>query len=174
MADVTIDLSEAPAYFQAMKGKLQKAAKRGLVSAAYRGLMEITTRIVPSRSPVPVDRGLFRAGWKVDPHEPADGATLYNDEPHAVFIEFGVRGENVKIGTAMLQALAEWAMRKGLADDEDDAVEVAWAVAKAAQSRGFFNQRSGGGMQILKQLVDEDLPRIIDEEVGREVRKEIG
>lgn len=92
--------------------KIAGAAIRGLRSAGLRGVAEIVTFIIPARSPQPVDRGLFRAGWKSLPTN--DGCTIENMEPHAIFIEHGVK--NIRVGRKMIDALAEWAVRKGITD----------------------------------------------------------
>jgi len=128
---------------------------------------EIITFIIPSRTPQPVDRGLFRAGWKTMPDE--WGCTVENMEPHAVFIEEGVH--NIKVGRAMIDALAEWAIRKGLATKED-ARSRAWAIAKSMEKRGHIF--GVNGMGILRELVEGGkMQQFIDEEVKREVEREL-
>jgi hypothetical protein len=145
------------------------AARAGLLKAANRGLQVLITEIIPSRSPQPVDRGTYRAGWKVEVIDP-DRVAIMNPEPHAVFIEFGVRAENVKIGRAMLEALSEWAKRKGLAHTNQEAVGVAWAIAKAMQKKGIFN-RNRPGLRILEELVTKRIDNILKEEVAREIQR---
>ena len=164
----TIDLADVPQHLKKLEGDLKEAAVRGLRSAALRGVAMIQTQIIPSRSPAPVDRSAYRAGWKADVNDPPDGATIYNDEAHAALIEYGVDPGSVKPGYAMIENLTEWAMRKGIAADEVEAVEIAWSIANSARSRGFFYP---GGLGILRELVEQHLPRIIEEEVGREIRR---
>ena len=168
MADGTsVDLSEAAGYLDKVEAGMRAAAIRGLRSAALRCVQIIVTEIIPSRSPQPVDRGVFRAGWRSETLE--DGATIENNEPHAVFIEEGVRGANVKIGKKMLEALAEWALRKKLAGDAAAAKKVAWAVAKAAKRRGIFG--GGQGLGILAELLERRVEKIVQEEVAREIER---
>lgn len=164
-----IDLSESEAYFEALGPALVKAARRGLVSAAERAKSIIVSQIIPARSPQPVDRGVYKAGWQTE--ATAEGADLYNAEPHAAFIEYGVRGGSVKIGGAMLAALAEWAERKGIAE-KGRGMSAAWGIARSMQRRGIFN--GGQGMGILAEVVDKHLPRIIEAEVAREIEREFG
>ena len=168
-----IDLSDAEKHFETLGEKLHDAAVRGLQSAALRGQQEILTRIIPSRSPQPVDRGIYRAGWRVI-LTPL-GAILENAEPVAVFIEYGVRGSNVKLGRAMIDALAEWVTRKGIASSAE-ALSAAWGIAKNMQRRGIFNYYGGasnvGGMRILGELLLR-LPQIAQEEVLREIGKAV-
>lgn len=166
-----IQLSEASAYFGKLGGVLLKGAQKGLVLAGERGVQKIVTEIIPSRSPEPVDRGVYKAGWKTERIDP-NTVLIFNPEAHAAFIEFGVRGENVKIGAAMIRALSEWAMRKGLAADEYEAVGVAWAIAKSIQKKGIFNHYAqGNGLRILQQLDEMYLEDILREEVSREMQK---
>lgn len=163
-----IQLAQAAAHFEGMKRKFRKAGLCGLEAAAQRGKMVIITQIIPSKTPQPVDRGIFRGGWQVQPTK--DGADLYNTETHAAFIEHGVRAENVKIGAQMIVALAEWALRKGLAEDQKEAISIAWGIAKTAQRRGIFN--GGKGFKILEECRKSYLPRFIREEVKREIERE--
>lgn len=161
-----ITLKEAAQHTGELKEKWRKAAILGLQSAAARGVQDIITRIIPSRTPQPVDRGIYRSGWRFYPSP--NGAVIENFEPHAVLIEDGVRASNVKIGRAMINALAEWVKRKGIAG-EDEAEQVAWAIAKSMKRRGIFNH--GKGMGILAELVEKYLPGYVQEEVAREVER---
>lgn len=167
MSSSSIRLDQASDYFKSTLTKeIRRAAIRGLQTAAMRGVQIIQTQIVPSRSPQPVDRGVYRAGWKWEPT--SDGALIFNDETHAAFIEHGVRAENIKIGFAMIEALAEWAVRKGIVEDVVEGARVAWAIALTMRDRGIFN-RNGSGMGILNELVEQHLPKIIGQEVAREI-----
>lgn len=164
-----IDLSDTDAYFRTLSVRLHNAGKRGLLAAANRAKNLIVTRIIPARSPQPVDRGIFKAGWQAVPT--VYGADLYNAETHAAFIEFGVRADKIKIGAAMLAALAEWAERKGMVA-KGKGIGVAWAIAMRMKKRGIFN--GGTGFNILGEVVDKYLPAIIKEEVAREIERELG
>lgn len=170
MAD--IPLSKAAEHFGAMPEKIAKAAHRGLVLAANRSVAQIVTVIIPSRSPQPVDRGVFRAGWRYE--ERAQGRVfILNLEPHAAHIEHGVRGENVKIGRAMIQALSEWAIRKGIVGSEKEAKAFAWATAMSMKNRGIFNRNGRKGLGILAELMEKYAAKFVQEEVTREIRKEL-
>jgi hypothetical protein len=162
----SIDLKDAAAWVDELGEEVERAALRGLYSAALRGVTTIQTLIVPSRTPQPVDRGLFRAGWRAYFDVAGRAVTIENNEPHAVFVEEGVRAGRVRIGRLMLDALASWIVRKGIAS-QAEAASVAWAIAKRMQRRGIF--RGGTGFKILDELVDKYLPRFIEEEVQREI-----
>jgi hypothetical protein len=163
-----IELSKADAWVVQIARKHREAGVRGLQSAALRGVQVIVTQIIPSRTPQPVDRAIYRGGWR--PVMRPDGADIENLEPHAILVEEGVRASNVKIGRAMIQALTEWAIRKRIAT-RAEAPGVAWAIAKSMARRGIFGQK---GLGILRELVDQHLDRIVREEVQREVEKELG
>ena len=165
MAGNVVELDKADVWLRDVEVQFRRSAVKGLHAAALRGVQMIVTQIIPARSPQPVDRGVYRSGWR--PVLRADGADIENLEPHALFIEEGVRAANVKIGRPLIQALAEWAVRKRLATPKN-AVSVAWSIAKTMQRRGIFGQR---GLGVLRELVDNHLEQIIQEEVAREMEK---
>lgn len=159
----SIELRDADRWVVRVEQDMRRAVVRGLLSAAQRGVQEIVTKIIPSRSPQPVDRGIYRSGWRAVPQE--DGADIENLEPVAVFIEEGVRAENVKIGGAMLKALTEWVIRKGITGP-DEAPAAAFAIATNMQKKGIFGRQ---GMGILRELVNGRLHAIVQEEILREL-----
>lgn len=165
-----VSLGQAGVAVDLLDKAMREAAIRGLRSAAARGVQVIVTQIIPSRTPQPVDRSVYRAGWRAVASMGSEGggrwnaADIYNAEPHAAHIEYGVRAANVKIGRVMIQALTAWVQRKGIAKGAE-AVGAAWAIAKAMQKRGIF----GRGLGILTELVEKRLPTIIKEEVEREL-----
>ena len=171
------ELDKAEAWVVHVEHECRDAAVKGLRSAAHRGVQKIVAEIIPSKKPQPVDRGIYQAGWHAMDQE--GGADIENLQPHAVFIEEGVRAANVKIGRAMIQALAEWAQRKGLlgrrarsasgkARQDKEAQSAAWAIAKSMQRRGIFGQH---GLGILRELVEKHLEEIVREEVEQEIKK---
>lgn len=167
---VRLDLESAIDFF-AQPG-IARAAKAGLFSAALRGVQDIVTRIVPSRSPQPIDRAIFNASWRAV--QTSEGAAIENTAPHAPYIEFGVKAENVKAGRKMIDALTEWVIRKGIAPSGDvafyggEARRAAWAIAMSMKRKGIF--RDGAGLRILDQFNRERRDKFIKAEVGREIR----
>jgi hypothetical protein len=177
----TISLAQAGVAVEKLEEQLRKAALKGLYSSAAKGKQVIVTQIIPSRTPQPVDRGVYRAGWRFV--KTPNGADIWNAESHASHIEYGVRAENVKIGRSMIHALTMWAIRKGIVAKtqvksaltkktkkivlESDAVKIAWAIARAMKKRGIFGK--GTGLGILTELVEKRLSGIIKEEVEREL-----
>jgi hypothetical protein len=162
-----IQLKGAASWVDKLGKDMHAAALRGLLSAANRGVGTIVSVIIPSRSPQPVDRGLYKAGWRA--HRDPNGASIENNEPHAPFVEYGVRGANVAIGRAMITALAGWVARKRLARSGPEAISAAWAIAKSMKARGIF--RGGRGMRILDELRARYLATFIREEVAREIKR---
>ena len=178
----TYHVSEASAALRVLAKGMGEAAQRGLLAAALRAVAHIQNEVIPALEPSPVARGTYRAGWRAE--RTAKGATIVNDVPHAVFIEEGVRGQNVKIGRAMIDALAAWVRMKGIGGrmvtsksgtqrlkraTEDEARAIAWAIAKSMQQRGIFG--GGKGLGVLKK-VRPLIPKWVEEEVLREIAKE--
>lgn len=165
----SVDLKNAGELIDQYEKRLLAAANRGLLSAALLGVQRILTRIIPSRSPQPVDRATFKSGWRA--FSEADGATIENLEPNAILIEEGVRAGNVKIGRLMIDALASWVVRKGIVG-APEARGVAFAIAKNMQRRGIFG--GGAGLGILRELIDKDLLGLMRDEIAREIKREFG
>lgn len=174
---LTID--KAPAWVMDLEGKMKKAAMRGLLSAGHRVVAHIVNDIIPHEPRVPVDRGIYRAGWRV--RKVADGVLVYNATPAAGIIEDGARAENIKIGRAMIEALTAWIIRKGLiktvktrddagrftnAKRDADARQMAWAIAQSMKKKGIFNK--GQGLKILARA-RKRIPEFLEEEVRREI-----
>lgn len=147
-----------------LKDSFQAGARAGMVSACARIVSDIVSRIIPSEPRIPVDRGVYRAGWQFEVTE--EGADVYNATPQAPIIEWGARAENIKIGKTMIDALAEWVVRKGIAS-RAEARSVAWAIAKSMQKKGIFNA-NGKGLRILEKAL-VNAPMFIEEEVAREI-----
>jgi hypothetical protein len=170
MGRITID--EAPAWVKRLEGELRKAGERGLVSAAHRLVGVIQNEIIPRESRIPVDRGIYKAGWRA--RKIPRGAFVYNSVPHAPIIEYGARAENIKVGRKMIDALAQWVIRKGLtgaAKKEERSVEakrIAWAIAKSMQKNGIFDK--GRGLRILEKACAR-VPEIIEQEVRAEIHR---
>lgn len=165
-----ISLKDAPAWVATLAPRMNAAAKRGAMSAAIRGVGIIQSEIIPKLSPLPVDRGIWRAAWRAE--KLADGAAILNDAPHAGFIENGVRAGAVKPGRAMIDALAEWVRRKGLASSSTEARGIAFAIARSMQKRGIF--AGGKGFHVLdtlaprlKEIFAEEVRLAIEEDLGR-------
>lgn len=157
-----------------LEAAAMKGAKRGLRSAALRMVGVIVNDVIPSEPRPPVDRRIYAAGFRVEPS--ADDMLQYdvvNTVPYAGLIEKGVSPNNVKIGRAMLAALASWAERKGLASNGVEAQRMAWAIAKSMQKKGIFGQGGFGLHIVQKALLKMIDNKYIQEEVVREVQRAV-
>jgi hypothetical protein len=137
-------------YDRRIKG-LKGAIKKGLLSAASRGVADIVGVVIPTtkvkprlslsgrKAPAvqpPVDRGLYKAGWRAG--ATPQGARIYHVNPMiAALVEEGVRAGSVRIGKAMLRALESWVHRHSLEDKNHTSKQIAWALAKAMQKTGI-------------------------------------
>jgi hypothetical protein len=159
---------------------MREAASRGLLSAAQKTVAYIKTDIIPTARPFPpIARGTYQSAWKAE--KDGLGAVVLNDSPHAIFVEYGVRGANVKPGRAMITALAEWVRMKGLGGSTrtgkggtvlvtrattTEATQIAWAIATSMKKHGIFAQ--GNGLGIFKRAKAK-IPQFIREEVAAEI-----
>lgn len=169
MTEFSVPLSKAAAQFEELADDMKQAAFRGLILAGARCVAVIVSEIIPKRVPQPVDRGTYRAGWKT--RSSSSYVEVYNDEPVASIIEDGARASNIKPGRAMLKALASWALRKGLASNEKEALSRAWAIAKTMQKKGIFNRNGQQGLGVLRELVTWRADDIVEAEVLRAIGK---
>jgi hypothetical protein len=170
MATIILQLEDAKEFFgKKLTKKMEKAALRGLLSTAMRLHQTIITQIIPARSPQPVDRGVFRAGWRayLTTEMGKECAVIENRELHAAFIEHGVRASNVKGGRRVREILAEWALRKHYVSNEIEAHSFAFNLLRKMKQRGVFN--GGQGFGILKEATEYYAPQFLPEEVAREM-----
>lgn len=181
----TFDISEGDAFAKFVENQLQEAVHRGLLSAGMRLIGIIQNEIIPAEMPPPVNNRHYAAGWIIDPRDNGD-VHVKNTMPYAIIIEKGARAENIKIGRAMIDALTEWVITRGLvppartksqkAQQVSDAQQIAWAIAMSMkgtvnkQGKGIFNRNGQQGLRIAEKA-GKRAPAIVDKEVAREVRK---
>lgn len=169
MTTYRITLDEAPGFFDnRVQRAIREGAIKGLYAAALRGVNEIQTKILPMFVAQPVDRGVYKAGWRAQ--QEGEDAVILNRVPHAVFVEYGVRPGSVKLGRRMISALAEWASRKGAVPEGWTPVQAAWAMGKRMKGRGIF---APNGLQVLAKL-EPVLPDFIRDEIAHEVERALG
>lgn len=174
MTSAKIRIEQAPAWVARLEGDMRRAAEKGLYSAGLRMVRHIQTVVIPATerdvegARPPVDRGAYRAAWllaKLGPRE----VLVSNSLPYAAVIEEGARAANVKVGRAMIDALAAWVVRKGIVGRKEGpmaARSVAWAIAKKMQKDGIFNK--GRGLRVLERAM-KSAPQFLREEVEREL-----
>lgn len=112
MPGVKFDIGDSDKVEEWFNKGVEKAAERAVTATAARVVNHIQTEIIPRLSPPPVDRGFYRAAWQFRPGKQGVSAEVYNTAAHAVFIEYGVRAENVKVGGPMITGLTGWVQRK--------------------------------------------------------------
>lgn len=202
-----IAIKDAAAYYAKdgpLAKQMQVAVLKGLYSAALRGKQLLVTREIPSKTPPPVDKGIYKAGWQVE--KLPKGAALYNAVPYAAAIEEGVPAGNVVLSYKFQTMLAEWVMRHGggrtaaplvagsggggqrpavnytgVARDPavtrlQSANPAAWASAGAIMHA--LKKRGifnrGRGLQVLSMFVKNGMPGVIREEVEKAMKAAVG
>jgi hypothetical protein len=161
--------------------RVRAAADRGLLSAVTRLQEVIVTEIIPAEDPPPINTRAYATAWTDHPVKIAGGYMIKNSMPYAVIIDKGARAENIKVGRAMIDALTEWALMKGLAGRPRGQVQrakatsvaagIAWAIARSMQKKGIFNRGGEKGLRIAEKAA-KLAPEIIREEVQREIARE--
>jgi hypothetical protein len=179
---VVVDLKDMVDYVGTLSDDMIEAGRIGMLKAAERGVQTIVCQLIPSRSPQPVDRAIFKAGWKTERIDD-NTVAIFNPEPHAPNIEFGVRAENIKVGRAMLKALTEWALRKGIVGNKDvvknakggvaGTPPVVWAIVNAMKKRGIFNRNGKQGLRIMDELVEKHINLYLREAIALEIKRAV-
>ena len=164
---ISFDIGQAGALTAHVREQIRGAKERGVLSAAARLVQIIKTELIPHETPPPVDQSSYIDGWNFGPTP--TGAEVFNTVPHAPVIEWGARGENVKIGRKLIDALAEWAVRKGYATAEK-AESFAWGLATNMKKRGIFNRNGTEGLRILEKA-QLRAPALIAEEIRAELEE---
>lgn len=183
MTTVKFDISEAEELAKYLGFSIDDVALRAIHSTALRVVQHITTVVIPAEPHQPVDRGLYRAGWRAKRFE--KGAYVYNPVPYAPIIEYGAKAERVKISRLMIIALTGWVLRKGLVKPAvtgrgkaakaaklaaaQEAEAMAWAIAMAMKKRGIFNH--GKGLRVLEKalkIVQNAFAQELKDEIARE------
>lgn len=179
---VTLKLASST-YTSALRDAMIKGASKGLYSVALRMVSKIQTEIIPAEVREPSARGVYKTGWRAERFR--DGAMYYNSSKVAPLIEYGVRGENVRVGRAMIGGLIEWLRIKGIASNEVVARRIAFAIAMTmaneakmrhsksgrvrtlpGKGRGIFK---GTGLRIMGKANTKFLDKVLATEVTREV-----
>lgn len=184
-------IKQSGEFIKATEEKIQSAQKRALLAAGYRLTNHIVNVTIPAEPRMPVDRGIYRGGWRVRRVPKEVAVLVYNVAPHAGIIEEGVPANNVKISKAMIDALTSWVLRKGIVKktrskkSKIEARQVAWAIAQSMRQKGIFQQapqgilgsflsklgfRGKGGLRILAKAA-RNAPHFIAEELRREMKR---
>jgi hypothetical protein len=156
-----VTLAQFPALIMKMEPEVTAAVVRGLRSAALRAKGEVVLEIGRSQPYPAVDTGGLRESVNVGLLP--DGGIVTVDAPHAAHIEHGTRPFWPPMGP-----LLTWAIRKGLADDEDEAEDVVRRIqAKIAREgiepRHFFAKAMATvGRRYVPQEINAELKVLED------------
>jgi len=183
-----IDIRETAKVKSIFKELFAGSLNSALLSAAYKVQQLIVSELIPETTPTPVDRGLYRAAWRVRSGV-EDGQTfaeIVNDVigGYGTFIEYGVKSDRVRPGKAMHEALTEWVIRKGLTAGRQvmsdgstrkknkttqsfEASSMAYAIMMKLKENGIFDH--GAGLKIA-QRAKARVPAIVMEELRAAVK----
>lgn len=137
--------------------EMDGAVIRGLQSATMRGVSAVVEKIDQTSPYPPVNNGSLRqsVGFGMLPR----GAKLHVDVPHAAPMEFGTRPFTPPLGP-----LYQWAMDKGIAENEAHARGIAMAIREKFEDEGiaprFYFRRA---MTVVKAKY---IPQEVDKELG--------
>jgi hypothetical protein len=167
---------DLPAFHAWLADGIEKGARNGILSTAMRIVETITSEIIPDQNPPPIFMSAYRGAWHAEPTE--TGADIVNTVPYASVIEYGARAENIKIGRAMIEAIAAWVLRKGMvgkvgksggtSTQLTQARAAAWAIAVHMKKVGIFNRDGKQGLRIGEKGLAKG-----KEFIGAEVAREI-
>lgn len=152
-----VSLNEFARLIRKLPDDAERAIVRGLRSSALR-LEGMVPEEISSTSPFPPqDTGELSRSVRTT--RIRKGAVVTVDAPHAPFMEYGTRPH-----MPPLAPLMEWCLRKRLADNEEEAVQVARRIAKKIARYGIsprhFMKRA------LKRLVQSGF-------IKNEIRREL-
>ena len=153
-----VTLAQFQKWLRQQPQAIQGAVVRGLRSAAHRGV-GIVVQEIDNAEPYPaVDTGGMRQSVHVQNHP--DGAEIYVDAPHAGPINNGTRPFRPPVS-----ALVTWAVRKGLAANEQEAWPIAKAVcdkieAEGIEPRHFWEKAMARMEEVIRGEVQYELDKI--------------
>jgi hypothetical protein len=127
MPVIRMSLPDFERWLLRLAPNTERAVIRGLQAGAMRVKVEVVREI--NRQGL-VDIGDLRNSVNLTHH--TDGATVSVDSPHAAPLEYGARPFYPP-----LAPLAAWALRKGLASDEKQAMGIARGIAGKFATQGF-------------------------------------
>jgi len=120
----------SPEVLVSVPDEMEAAAIRGLQATAYWLEGEAVGQLMETKPYATDDTGELARSAKTT--KLRKGAVVSFDAPHAPFMEYGTRPHFPPIAP-----LADWAIRKGMADTQEEADEVALAVARKIAKHGI-------------------------------------
>jgi hypothetical protein len=163
--NIKIDVADLAKFRSNITARIRMGVRKGALSAGQRTLQLIQGKLIQECQPhPPVDRGLYRAGWQVHGDLVTTPLIISNKVPYAPIIEYGARASNIKIGRAMLTALAEWAQRKGLTGGR----KAAKKASLPAKEKGSLGDKAKPAKAAKK---GHKSPSILDKKTARKIAK---
>lgn len=154
MPTYNVGLEEFAEIIRTLPQFSEAAIVRGLRSSALR-LVGLTVEQISEMGIV--DTGELASS--VDYRRLSNGGRVAVDAPHAGIMEMGTRPF-----TPPIEPLKEWALRKGLADNEKDAKAIAFAI------RGAFQKHGIKPRHYMAEAIQKVIP-IIGEEIRAELHR---
>lgn len=102
----TVSPLELASALRRMGEAAPEAVRKALVEGAVTLRGELVQQAIASSAPQPVDRGQYKAGWRMS--EVAGGAVVFNLTPQALWMERGRAP-----GPVPLKPIRDWVRRKG-------------------------------------------------------------
>lgn len=152
----TVNLNQYIKEVGQLPAVLGAAVERGLASAAMRGVAVVTGEIEAVKA---VNTGQLKQSVSARPI--SGGGEISVDAPHAAFVEYGRRPGKFPPG----RPIFEWVMRKGLASNEAQGVQITFAIQRKIAQVGISPQRYFA--RAMKKIVKDVIPT----EVMREVKR---
>lgn len=152
---VDLTLADFAQELGSMSEDMEKAVIKGLRSASAQGVSVVVEKINKTRPYPPIDTG--ELARSVESTTLPRGGRISVDAPHAAIIETGTRPF-----WPPLQPLMDWAMRKGIAEDEDEAEDIARAIQKkfafvGMEPRRYFRRSMPKIRKLVVKEVESEL-----------------
>lgn len=152
----TINLKGFEAIIGNLEPEVTKAVNKALDWTVLLAKREVIDEIDNAKPFPAVDTGGLRNSVKIDRKR----RIISVEAPHAPHINYGTRPFRPPVGPILT-----WVIRKGLADDDDHAWAIAYAVCEKIAQDGikprFFMNKA------MKRVVAEILPREVDAQLGQ-------
>ena len=150
-----MNLDQFTRWVTILQPTTEKAVIRGLKAGGLRLSAEVTRQIGIEGL---VDTGTLRNSVTYTPV--ADGCLVSVNAPHAVALEHGSRPFS-----APLAPLVAWVLRKGIADSEKAATQIAWGIIKkfkreGSRPRNYFRNAFTAALPHIQGEIDRECAKI--------------
>jgi len=162
---ITVDVSEWEQWSRRLKRDADDVLDRHFRNAMD-GSLDYVEELLVAETPVGVS-GNLRAGWTQEITGAAFAMTGYVVNPlsYALPVDMGRRAVKWPSREA-IQSIALWAKRKGLAGTPEEAIHVAWAVARSPTTGAHMVDKAYQEVSVgdkIEQIWLYELERAIEE-----------